>query len=204
MQRGPLIFLGVFATFLFGWLGLVFYPQYQLNALTSETPEGSTEAYPRPLDGLAAQGLKTYISEGCVYCHSQQVRAENFGTDLARGWGDRRSLPRDYIYENPVLLGTMRTGPDLANIGARQADETWHYLHLYNPQITSPGSIMPPYRYLFEDRKITGEPSISALKLKDEWAPPEGREVIPTDRAKALVAYLKAQNRNQPLEEANR
>jgi cytochrome c oxidase cbb3-type subunit 2 len=204
MQRGPLIFLGVFATFLFGWLGLVFYPQYQLNALKPETPEGSTDSYPRPLDGLAAQGLKVYISEGCVYCHSQQVRADAFGTDIARGWGDRRSVPRDYIYENPVLLGTMRTGPDLANIGARQADETWHYLHLYNPQITSPGSIMPPYRYLFDDRKISGEPSISAIKLKDEWAPPEGREVIPTDRAKALVAYLKAQNRNEPLKEANR
>src|SRR5262249_3218451 len=130
MQRGPLIFLGVFATFLFGWLGLVFYPQYQLNSLTSETPEGSTDAYPRPLDGLAAQGFKVYVSEGCVYCHSQQVRADNFGTDIASGWGDRRSVPRDYIYENPVLLGTMRTGPDLANIGVRQADETWHYLHL--------------------------------------------------------------------------
>jgi hypothetical protein len=42
------------------------------------------------------------------------------------------------------------------------------------------------------------------LALKDEWAPPEGFEIVPSDRAKALVAYLKEQNRTFPLEEASR
>ena len=144
------------------------------------------------LEGMAAQGRAVYVSEGCVYCHSQQVRGEGYGTDIARGWGDRRTVPRDYLYENPILLGSMRTGPDLANIGARQPDETWHLLHLYNPVITSPGSIMPPFDYLFEKRKIAGERAYDALALKNEWAPSAGFEIVPTDRAKALVAYLKA------------
>src|SRR5262249_50829473 len=149
MQRGLAIFIGVLLTFSTGWVGLIVLPQHQLGELKAQTEEGSTESYPRPLEGLAAQGRAVYVSEGCLYCHSQQVRADGYGTDIARGWGDRRTVPRDYIYDHPLLLGSMRTGPDLANIGARQPDETWHLLHLYNPLITSPGSLMPPFDYLF-------------------------------------------------------
>lgn len=204
MQRGLSIFVGITFTFATGWVGLIVIPHMQLGELTAQKEEGSTEVYPRPLKGLAAQGRAVYVSEGCIYCHSQQVRAEGFGTDIARGWGDRRTVPRDYLYDDPILLGSMRTGPDLANIGARQPDDTWHLLHLYNPFITSPGSIMPPFDYLFEKRRIVGERAYDALPLKDDWAPPAGFEIVPTDRAKSLVAYLKAQNRTFPLEEAGR
>src|SRR5258708_685711 len=124
MQRGSSIFLGITLTFATGWVGLIVVPHLQLHALTPQSEEGSTDVYPRPLAGLAAQGRAVYVSEGCVYCHSQQVRPQGFGTDIARGWGDRRTVPRDYLYEHPLLLGSMRTGPDLANIGARQPDDT--------------------------------------------------------------------------------
>jgi cytochrome c oxidase cbb3-type subunit 2 len=63
---------------------------------------------------------------------------------------------------------------------------------------------MPPFDYLFEKRRIVGEPAYNALPLKNEWAPPAEFEIVPTDRAKALVAYLKAQNRTFPLKEADR
>src|SRR5881394_3640373 len=56
---------------------------------------------------------------GCVYCHSQQVRPDYIANDIERKWGNRRSAPRDYIFERPVFLGKMRMGQDLANIGAR-------------------------------------------------------------------------------------
>jgi cytochrome c oxidase cbb3-type subunit 2 len=204
MNRGPLIFLGVFLTFLAGWVLLVASPYYQFERVEPFSIEGTNEEYPRPFTGLALQGMRVYQREGCVYCHSQQVRAENFGTDIARGWGERRSVPRDYIKQQPVLLGTSRTGPDLANIGVRQPDDTWHLLHLYDPQITSPGSIMPPYRFLFIQRKIDGRRSPDALNLQGPFAPPEGYEVVPTDDAKALVAYLKQLKQDVPLEEANR
>jgi cytochrome c oxidase cbb3-type subunit 2 len=64
-------------------------------------------------------GREVYIREGCYYCHTQQVRDPQNSSDLERGWGMRRSVARDYIYENPPLLGSVRIGPDLANIGSK-------------------------------------------------------------------------------------
>src|SRR5207249_10523705 len=60
---------------------------------------------------------------GCIYCHSQQVRADYAADDIERKWGNRRSAPRDYIFERPVFLGKMRMGQDIANIGARAPAE---------------------------------------------------------------------------------
>src|SRR5437763_2980867 len=64
-------------------------------------------------------GERVYASNGCVYCHSQQVRPDYEANDIERKWGNRRSAPRDYIFERSVFLGKMRMGQDLANIGAR-------------------------------------------------------------------------------------
>jgi hypothetical protein len=100
------------------------------------------------------------------------VRGGKYLNDIERGWGanassgePRRSHPRDYIHDYPLLLGTMRTGPDLFNIGFRQDNRNWHHTHLYDPQIVSPGSIMAPFRYLYEKRKIVGQPSKDALRF---------------------------------------
>ncbi len=142
---------------------------------------------------MAQQGKEIYTSMGCLYCHSQQVRRKGFGADFERGWGDRQTVPRDYILQKRVLLGTSRTGPDLMSIGMRQPSAEWHYLHLYNPQFTSPGSIMPPFRFLFETRKVGDTPSPDALKIPDEFPdeqPPPGYEIVPTERGRELVAYL--------------
>ena len=68
---------------------------------------------------MAERGRQIYAANGCVYCHSQQVRADYAGSDIERKWGVRRSAPRDYLYERPVVLGKMRLGPDLSNIGKR-------------------------------------------------------------------------------------
>ena len=76
-----------------------------------------------PQSGMVTRGARVYAANGCNYCHSQQVRAEYSGADIERKWGDRRSAPRDYIFERPVLLGKMRMGQDLANIGARAPKE---------------------------------------------------------------------------------
>jgi hypothetical protein len=76
-----------------------------------------------PKSGMADRGRKIYAANGCVYCHSQQVRADYAASDIDRKWGTRRSAPRDYIFERPALLGKMRVGPDLANIGKRAPAE---------------------------------------------------------------------------------
>lgn len=202
MNHAATIFLGVMLTFASAWLGLVFLPYLQLGNIEPAAIEGSSETYPKPLGGLAAQGRGVYIAGGCVYCHTQQIRPEGFGADIERGWGPRRTVARDYIYDRPHLMGTNRTGPDLVNIGARQPSSKWHHLHLYNPRITSPGSVMPSFRYLYEKRKITGEPSKLALELPEEWKPEPGYEIVPTDEARALVAYLQALDHTTPLKEA--
>ena len=158
--------------------------------------------YPEARFGDAAIGREVYLAQGCIYCHSQQVRPAGFGADLDRGWGRRRTVSRDYLHDRPVLLGTMRPGPDLTNIGQRQPSVDWHMNHLYDPQSTSRGSIMPPYRYLFEQRWIGNVPSPDALNLTGDFAPPAGYEIVPTAEARALVAYLLSLKSDAPLPEA--
>src|SRR6266446_9235468 len=113
------LFLGIFGTFAFSWIGLTVIPTWQIGHLNPESDEEGTDIYPRPQSGMFERGGHVYAANGCVYCHSQQVRADYIAADIERKWGNRRSAPRDYIFERPVFLGKMRMGQDLANIGAR-------------------------------------------------------------------------------------
>lgn len=115
------LFLGIFGIFAFSWLGMAVVPNLQIGALNPQTDEDGGDVYPSPLSGMARRGAQVYAANGCVYCHSQQVRPDYGGSDLERKWGQRRSAPRDYIFEPVVMLGKMRTGPDLANVGHREA-----------------------------------------------------------------------------------
>ena len=124
------------------------------------------------------------------------------GVDITRGWGVRRSVAADYLYDSPVLLGSQRVGPDLANVGLRLPDANWQLIHLYNPRAVVANSTMPPHRFLFRTRKIVFAPSAEALKLPAGFEPPAGYEVVPTDDAHALVAYLQSLRVTAPLFEA--
>jgi cytochrome c oxidase cbb3-type subunit II len=99
MNYGPLIFFGVFLTLASSWCGLVLIPQIQFGRQQAVKIEETGETYPLPRPGLAQQGLEVYRANGCVYCHSQQVRASGYGADLARNWGQRRTVARDYLYD---------------------------------------------------------------------------------------------------------
>jgi len=112
------------------------------------------------------------------------------GPDIARGWGKRRSVAEDFLFDQPVMLGSQRIGPDLSDVGSRLPVAELHLLHLYNPRIFEKKSVMPPYRFLFEKRKIGREPAPNALRFNGEFAPERDWEIVPTDQAKALVAYL--------------
>jgi cbb3-type cytochrome oxidase cytochrome c subunit len=115
------LFLGIFGIFAFSWLGMTVVPNLQIGSLDPQTDEDGGDVYPSPPSGMALRGAQVYAANGCVYCHSQQVRPEYGGSDLERKWGERRSAPRDYIFQPIVFLGEMRTGPDLANVGHRPA-----------------------------------------------------------------------------------
>src|SRR5213083_1293728 len=117
------LFLGIFGTFAFSWVGLTLIPNWQIGHLNPQSDEEGTDIYPMPQSGMVQWGARVYAANGCVYCHSEQVRADYAGADIERKWGDRRSAPRDYIFERPVFLGKMRMGQDLANIGARAPAE---------------------------------------------------------------------------------
>jgi cytochrome c oxidase cbb3-type subunit II len=201
MNSLPKLFLGIFAVFAFAWFGLVVLPYKQLGGLTPEVNEEEGTVRPATRPGIAEYGAGVYAANGCMYCHSQQIRPEYEGSDLQRGWGTRRTVARDYVNDKPIFLGTMRTGPDLTNVGARIKNAEWHHQHLYSPQAVTKGSIMPPYRYLYEERKITGSPSPNAVKVPGH-EPKEGYEIVPTHDAEALVAYLLSLDHTYPLKEA--
>ena len=346
----PLV-LGIFATLAFSWLGLAYIPDLQIGHLDPQSDEEGTDIYPMPKSGMAERGRRIYIANGCFYCHSEQVRADYAASDIDRArdaapsppskWGDRRSAPRDYIFDRPALLGKMRMGPDLANIGkAAPAEEeaapaqpspanpaapvasppatnaspstatagaqqiaqpspptpgaasppnpntsaspanaaaqqgakppaqpspptpaaapppaanasaspanaaaqqgakpgaqppappasaasppqtaaapspaaspsdspvaysaAWHHQHLYAPRSLNLDSDMPAYKFLYEKRRVGGEQSVDAIKLRGEGAPGEGWEIVPTYDSKCLVAYLMSLNQSHPLNE---
>lgn len=152
----------------------------------------------KPYTSAQLRGRDVYIANGCVYCHTQQPRAQGFGPDLARGWG-RATVAADYVYDRPHLLGTMRTGPDLMNIGVRQPSEQWHLGHLYQPRAYVPGSIMPGYPFLFElktrDQVTAGDVQV---QLPPGQSPP-GKVVVARPEALDLVRYLQSLDRSYPV-----
>jgi cytochrome c oxidase cbb3-type subunit 2 len=99
------------------------------------------------------------------------------------------------------MLGSQRVGPDLANAGKRM-DAAAVLLRLYDPRILTPGSIMPPYPFLFDKRKIQDAPSADALQLGPAFAPPPGYEIVPTPQARALASYITSLHQDGYLFEA--
>ena len=152
-----------------------------------------TEPVPgsRELSELEQRGRRRYVAEGCVYCHTQQVRpltqdTSRYGRPSVAG-DYARLRPIDSWRHSPRVLGSERTGPDLSNIGARQPSAVWHYLHIYQPRAVVSGSVMPAFPWLFERGK-QGDPD--ALALPATLAPSDGSAIVPTLEARALVAYL--------------
>ena len=104
----------------------------------------------KPYTPLELEGRDLYIREGCVSCHSQMVRP--FRSETER-YGEY-SKAGEFVYDYPFLWGSKRTGPDLHRIGAKYPN-SWHYNHMLDPESMSPGSIMPPYPWMFEDALST-------------------------------------------------
>lgn len=99
----------------------------------------------KPYTPLELQGRDIYVSEGCYNCHSQMIRP--FRYEVAR-YGDY-SKAGEFVYDHPYQWGSKRTGPDLARIGGKYPD-SWHFNHMLEPESMAPGSVMPPYPWLFE------------------------------------------------------
>ena len=140
-------------------------------------------------------GKLVYIAEGCVACHSQQVR--NVAMD--KMFGSRPGMASDYamigrtsFWQNTAtLMGTERTGPDLTDIGNRQPSVDWHLIHLYNPRIVVPESIMPSYSWLFEEKKQAGKKDL-IVPIPKKYLEDPNNIVVATPEAENLVLYLQS------------
>src|SRR6202035_3575809 len=139
------LFIGLFGTFAFSWVGLALIPNLQIGALNPQMDEEGTDIYPAPKSGMAERGRRVYAANGCIYCHSQQVRPDYAASDIDRKWGERRSAPRDYLFDRPVLLGQERMGPDLSNVGKRAPAEGENSPPTANAPVAPPaGAASPP------------------------------------------------------------
>ncbi len=197
MARGALVGLGAFAIMASAITLLVIVPATMLRHV--KPPPGLQPYTPRQL-----VGRHVYIQNGCIYCHSQQIRDPAFTTDVDRGWGSRATVPEDYVYDRPHLLGTMRTGPDLINVGQRLPDMDWQLIHLYDPRALAEWSIMPAFPYLFEEKRPQDvRPGDHVVKIPGARAP-RGVVVVATPEALALADYLISLKRQYPVPDSAR
>lgn len=179
-----------------------------LQAIAKVKPElGKPETFiglPKAIAAVADVGASESLVKAITETAGGKaaVQIVPTGTDISRKWGARRTVAQDYVYDAVVQPGTRRAGPDLANVGLRWPDLNWHLLHLFAPQAAVSGSTMPPYRFLFKTQKIGKSASVDALPLVGELAPRPGYEVVPTDDARALAAYLVSLRADAPLFES--
>ena len=183
--------LTAFGVFLALSLGVAVYPAYQMENYTPIPDQ------PKMTDEELA-GEHVFISEGCVACHTQQVR----NIEMDKTWGGRPSVPEDYYYskqrmdvwrQTPSILGSERTGPDLTDVGERQSGAAWQLLHLYDPRAVVEASIMPGFRWLFRevDSAAVDTSDVIVAVPKDIFDKP-GKKIIATKDALNLVAYLQS------------
>ena len=261
MNNGPLLFFGILVTLASSFWGLLLAPQLQIGGQQPVVLESTGQFYPPTRPGLAQQGAEVYRAQGCVECHSQQVRQtgvdfevwladsgsnkvelavamtrlnipeatklvdqapvkllsglslieaqgvatqltngeakaqavlNTLGPEIQRGWGKRGTVTQDYLRDYPVLLGSQRVGPDLANYGSRNTNANLILLHLYEPNRTMPKSMMPPYRYLFTRQKLAAgeQPPGNAVLVLNRSEKDGAEAVVPKAEAEALAAYL--------------
>jgi len=82
------------------------------------------------------------------------------------------------LYDHPFQWGSKRTGPDLAREGGKYPD-SWHYNHMYDPRSMSPGSIMPQYVWLLDNKLDTSSTAAKIRAMKTLGVPyPDGYDRV--------------------------
>lgn len=127
----------------------------------------------KPYTPLELEGRDLYIREGCVNCHSQMIRP--FRSEVER-YGEY-SKSGEYVYDHPFLWGSKRTGPDLMRVGGKYSDN-WHFNHMWDPQSTSAGSIMPSYKWLFDNKPMDYSETQRKMEVMVQLGVPYTKEEI--------------------------
>jgi len=205
-------FLSLSASFGVAWLAIVIVPYFKMRSIEpvamGEDATGTNAVYIPKRAGRVADGSQVYAANGCYLCHTQLIRPDYAGNDVFRsdfaglvnkeeGIDTRReSNVFDYAGEKFAHIGINRMGPDFSNLAVRvEANyakditaEQWLYRYLYNPRSEPKRSHSncPSFRFLFDEKKITGNPSDEALPFKGD----DGEEIVPNAEGRALVSYL--------------
>jgi len=184
-----LLFWSALIFFLFLTLQIGILPAYKNQEVFKPLPNA------KPLTPQEKLGKAIYVENGCIACHTQQVRS----IDMDKVFGSRPNIPADYaankrtdIWRNTAnLLGSERTGPDLTNIGERQPSLDWHLLHLYQPRSVVKASIMPAYQWLFQEKDFLAKGDVE-VKVPPEFLKDKFKKIVATKEALYLVAYLQS------------
>jgi cytochrome c oxidase cbb3-type subunit I/II len=171
------------------WFALLTTVVISIGALVEIVPMFTATLGPQPLPGvtpytpLEIAGRDIYIREGCYTCHSQMIRPMRAEILRYGEW----TRAGEYAYDHPFLLGSRRIGPDLQRVGGKYPD-AWHYEHMRDPRSTSPGSIMPTYRWLLAQRYDTADVAASLAALRRVGLPYTDAELA------AAPASMRAQS----------
>jgi len=181
-----------------GWLIIATIIVVSIAGLVQIVPlffqHTTTEPSPgvAPYTALRLAGRDIYQREGCVGCHSQQIRT--LRSEVER-YGPY-SLAGESVFDRPFLWGSKRTGPDLARVGARYSDD-WHRIHLRNPRDVVPESNMPGYPWLQKSAADASSIQSHMVALRrlgvpytDEMIAEAPKDLEGKTEEDALIAYL--------------
>jgi len=151
----------------------------------------------KPYTPLQQEGRDIYIREGCNNCHSQMVRP--LVSEVLR-YGEY-SKSGEFVYDRPFLWGSKRTGPDLARLGGKYPD-AWHYKHMEAPREMIPGSNMPNYGWIKENKL---DPQMIKRKMEVLGFPytaEQINELSSKNEMDAMVTYLQKLGSDIPWRKA--
>jgi cytochrome c oxidase cbb3-type subunit 2 len=121
----------------------------------------------KPYSVLELAGRQVYIKDSCNACHSQLIRPFKSETDRYGMY----SLSGEYAYDRPFLWGSKRTGPDLLRVGNYRTTD-WHENHMLDPASVVPGTVMPAYPHMFENKADIATAYANANTQKHVFAVP--------------------------------
>lgn len=182
-----LLFGTALVFFLFLTLNIAILPAIHNQEVYKPLPDA------KPLTKDESAGKSLYVENGCIACHTMQVRS----VEMDKVFGSRPNIPADYamnqrmdVWRNTAnLLGSERTGPDLTNIGERQPSVDWQLLHLYQPRAVVAESVMPAFPWLFEEKDYLSKGDVE-VKVPEKFLRKKFTKIVAKKEALQLVAFL--------------
>ena len=112
MKTGIGVFLAVILTLGGSWFGFVVAPTMQLGAAKQTAVLVTGEIWPQQRTGEATLGLQVYRANGCVACHTEQIRQEGVTFDVVLTG----------VKKNPEAVSNLVSTLNLTGLNKDEAD----------------------------------------------------------------------------------